>query len=89
VLHQIDLSTTTPTKILGKINVHEMYMHINEQDSSSCKKDLALKANQEKKDNAKILINEESSSDNDFYDAKISEEDYKNIEEAKSRMHEV
>jgi len=29
VLHQGDLSTTTPISILGKINAHEMYMHIN------------------------------------------------------------
>ena len=28
MLHQGDLSTTTPTQILGKINAHEMYMHI-------------------------------------------------------------
>ena len=28
VLHQGDLSTATPTQILGKINAHEMYMHI-------------------------------------------------------------
>ena len=28
VLHQGDLSTATATQILGKINVHEMYMHI-------------------------------------------------------------
>jgi hypothetical protein len=28
VLHQGDLSTTMPTQILGKINAHEMYMHI-------------------------------------------------------------
>ena len=26
VLHQGDLSTATPTQILGKINAHEMYM---------------------------------------------------------------
>jgi len=48
VFNQGDLSTTTPTSILGKINAHEMYMHINPQDSSSStkkeKKDLALKA---------------------------------------------
>ena len=52
VLHQGDLSTATTTSILGKINTHEMYMHINPQDSSSSskkdkkekKKDLALKA---------------------------------------------
>jgi len=29
VLHQGDLSTATPTTILGKINAHEMYMHMN------------------------------------------------------------
>ena len=28
VLHQGDLSTATLTQILGKINAHEMYMHI-------------------------------------------------------------
>ena len=28
VLHQGDLSIATPTQILGKINAHEMYMHI-------------------------------------------------------------
>jgi hypothetical protein len=40
----------TPREILGKINAHEMYMHINHKDESSSKrKDLALKANQEKK----------------------------------------
>jgi len=52
VLHQGDLSTTTLTSILGKINAHEMYMHINPQDSSSSSKkdkkeeknDLPLKA---------------------------------------------
>jgi hypothetical protein len=44
VLHQMDLSTATPTQILGKINVHEMYMHINDKDGSSYKKKkLALK----------------------------------------------
>ena len=46
VLHQGDLSTATPTQILGKINAHEMYMHITPQDGSSStkKKDLAFKA---------------------------------------------
>ena len=50
VLHQGDLSTATPTQILGKINAHEMYMHITPQDGSSStkKKDLAFKASQEK-----------------------------------------
>jgi hypothetical protein len=45
VLHQIDLSAATPTQILEKINVYEMYIHINDKDgSSSKKKDLAVKA---------------------------------------------
>jgi hypothetical protein len=45
MLHQMDLSNTTPTQILGKINAHEMYMHINDKHgSSSKKKDLTLKA---------------------------------------------
>ena len=34
VLHQGDLSTATPTQILGKINAHEIYMHITPQDGS-------------------------------------------------------
>ena len=43
VLHQMDLSVATPTQIFGKINAHEMYMHINDKDESSSKrKDLAL-----------------------------------------------
>jgi hypothetical protein len=45
VLHQMDLSITTPTQILGNINAHEMYMHINDKDGfSSKRKNLALKA---------------------------------------------
>ena len=51
VLHQGDLSTATPTQILGKINAHEMYMHITPQDGSSSMtkdKDLAFKPSQEK-----------------------------------------
>ena len=52
VLHQGDLFTATPTQILGKINAHEMYMHITQQDGSSSTKkkdkDLAFKASQEK-----------------------------------------
>jgi hypothetical protein len=72
LLHQIDLSTATPIQILGKINTHEMYMRINDKDeSSSKKKDLALKANQEKKGNTKVLVEEESSSDDDL-DANIA-----------------
>jgi hypothetical protein len=72
VLHQMDLSIATPTQILGKINAHEMYMHINDKDKSSSKrKDLALKANQEKKGKAKMQVEEESSSDDDL-DANIA-----------------
>jgi hypothetical protein len=72
LLHQIDLSTATPTQILGKINKHEMYMHINHKDESSSKKKvLALKANQEKKGKTKVLVEEESSSDDDL-DANIA-----------------
>ena len=52
VLHQGDLSTATPTQILGKINAHETYMHITPQDVSFSNKkkdkDLAFKASQEK-----------------------------------------
>jgi hypothetical protein len=71
VLYQMDLSTATPTQILGKINAHEMYIHINDKDgSSSKKKDLALKANQEK-GKTKILVEEGSSSDYDL-DANIA-----------------
>jgi hypothetical protein len=67
MLHQMDLSTATPTQILGKVNAHEMYMHINDKDgSSSKKKDLALKANQEKKGKTKVLVEEESASDDDI-----------------------
>jgi hypothetical protein len=72
VLHQMDLSVATPTQILGKINAHEMYMHINDKDGSSSKrKDMALKANQEKKGKAKVQIEEETSSDDDL-DANIA-----------------
>src|SRR6187455_1160506 len=67
ILHQMDLSVTTPTQILGKINAHEMYMHINDKDESSSKrKNLALKANQERKGKTKVQIEEESSSDDDL-----------------------
>jgi hypothetical protein len=37
VLHQMDLNITIPTQILGKINAHEIYMHINDKDGSSSK----------------------------------------------------
>ena len=72
MLHQMDLSVTTPTQILGKINAHEMYMHINDKEESSSKgKDLALKANHERKGKSKIQVEEESSSDDDL-DANIA-----------------
>jgi hypothetical protein len=46
MLHQVDLSTTSLTQILGKIDVHEMYMHITLQDrcSSNKNKNLAFNA---------------------------------------------
>jgi hypothetical protein len=67
VVHQMDLSTTRPTQIFEKINAHEMYMHINDKVGSySKKKDLALKASQERKGKTKIQVEEESSSDDDI-----------------------
>ena len=68
VLHQGDLSTSTPTQILGKINAHEMYMHITPQydtSSSTKKKDLAFKAIQEKKGKAKVVLESSSEDDDD------------------------
>ena len=72
MLHQGDLSTATPTQILGKINAHEMYMHITPQDGSSStkKKDLAFKAGQEKK--GKARVEHESSSDDEIDDARLA-----------------
>jgi hypothetical protein len=68
VLHQMDLSTATPTQILGKINAYEMYMHINDKDGSSSKnKELALKDSQENKGKTKVLVEKESSSDDDCW----------------------
>jgi hypothetical protein len=75
VLHQSDLFTATPTQVLGKINTHEMYMHITLEDSSSSlkKKDLAFKASYEKKKKkSQALIIQESSSDDDLYDASLA-----------------
>ena len=72
VLHQGDLSTATPTQILGKINAYEMYMHITPQDGSSStkKKDLAFKASQENK--GKARVEHESSSDDKIDDASLA-----------------
>ena len=72
VLHQGDLSTATPTQILGKVNAHEMYMHITPQDGSSStkKKDLAFKASQEKRGKAKV--DHDSSSDDEIDDASLA-----------------
>jgi hypothetical protein len=75
VLHQSDLSTATPTQVLGKINAYEMYMHITLDDgsSSSKKKDLAFKASYEKKrKKSQALIIQESSSDDDLDDASLA-----------------
>ena len=72
MLHQGDLSTATPTQILGKINAHEMYMHVTPQDGSSStkKKDLAFKASQEKK--GKARIDHDSSIDDEIDDASLA-----------------
>jgi hypothetical protein len=72
VLHQGDLSTATLTQILGKINAHEMYMHITPQEgsSSSKKKDLAFKASQEKRNKENIA--HDSSSDDEVDDTSLA-----------------
>jgi hypothetical protein len=72
VLHQGDLSTTTPTQILGKINAHEIYIYITPQDGSSStkKKDLAFKASQEKR--GKVKVDHDSSSDDEIDDASLT-----------------
>jgi hypothetical protein len=72
VLHQGDLSTAMPTQILGKINAHEMYMHITPQDGypSTKKKDLAFNASQEKRGKAKV--DHDSSSDDEIDDASLA-----------------
>ena len=73
MLHQGDLSTATRTQILGKINAHEMYMHITPQDGSSSTKkkdkDLTFKASQEK---GKSRIEYEISSDDKIDDASLA-----------------
>jgi hypothetical protein len=74
VLHQSDLSTATPTQVLGKINAHEVYMHITlEEGSSSSKKDLAFKASHDKKKKkSQAMIVHESSSESDIDDASLA-----------------
>jgi hypothetical protein len=71
MLHQGDLSTATPTHILGKINAQEMYMHITPQEGSlsSKKKDLSFKASQEKRSKEKIA--HDSSSDDEVDDKNL------------------
>ena len=72
VLYQGDLSTATLTQILGKINAHEMDMHITPQDGSSFtkKKDLAFKDSQEKR--GKARVDHDSSSDDEIDDASLA-----------------
>jgi hypothetical protein len=75
VLHQSDLFTATPTQVLGKINAHEMYMHITPEEgsSSSKKKDLSFKASHDKKKKkGQAMIVQESSSDDDIDDASLA-----------------
>jgi hypothetical protein len=75
VLHQSDLSTATPTQVLGNINAHEMYMHITPEQgsSSSKKKDLAFKASHDKKKKkSQAMIVHESLSESDIDDASLA-----------------
>jgi hypothetical protein len=75
VLHQSDLSTATPTQVLGKINAHGMYMHITPEEgsSSSKKKDLAFKASHDKKKKkSQAMIVHETSSESDIDDASLA-----------------
>jgi hypothetical protein len=75
VLHQSDLSTATPTQVLGKIIAHEMYMHITPEEGSSSfkKKDLAFKASHDKKKKkSQAMIVQESTSDDDIDDASLA-----------------
>jgi hypothetical protein len=74
VLHQSDLSTATPTQVLGKINAHEMYMHITPKEgSSSSKKDLAFKASHDKKKKkSQVMIFQERSSESDIDDVSLA-----------------
>jgi hypothetical protein len=75
VLHQSDIFTATPNLVLGKINAHEMYMHITSEEgsSSSKKKDLAFKASHDKKKKkSQAMIVQESSSDDDIDDASLA-----------------
>ena len=57
---------------MGKINAHEMYMHITPQDGSSStkKKDLAFKASQEKR--GKARVDHDSSSDDKIDDVSLA-----------------
>jgi hypothetical protein len=59
---------------IKKINAHEMYMNIHDQDNSfsNNKKDLALKTNQEKKVKVRVQVKEDSSSDDDIDEAKLA-----------------
>jgi hypothetical protein len=49
-----------------------MYIHDQDDPSSNNKKNLALKANQEKKSKARVKVEKESSSDDDINDAKLA-----------------
>jgi hypothetical protein len=75
VLHPSDISTTTPTQVLGKINAHEMYMHITPEEGSSSfkKKDLAFKASHDKKKKkSQAMIVHETSSESNIDDASLA-----------------
>jgi hypothetical protein len=83
------LSTTTLTQILGKISAHEIYKHMHGQDdSSSNNKYLSLKTNQAKKGKARLQVEEESSSDYDIDDVKLTLMLNKTINMLKKLNHE-
>jgi hypothetical protein len=91
MLHQSDLFTATPTQVLGKINAHEMYMHITPEEGSSSfkKKDLAFKAShKKKKKNGQAMMVQESSSESDIDDASFALMVRKDHQDAKEAQQE-
>jgi hypothetical protein len=95
VLYQSDLSTATPTQVLGKINAHEMYMHITPEEgsSSSKKKNLAFKASHDKKKKkGQAMMVQESSSESDIDDASLAlmvRKTTKMLKKAQQEWHQV
>ena len=77
MLHNGNISTVTPSSVLGKITAHEMYMDLNfdEGPSNSKKKDLALKASKKKeKAKKKVIVKKSKAQDDDDEEESDSEE---------------